>query len=235
MNPSQLHPAPSSAPALQPVAIPIAFPRLAAPRSRHIKRVFDVTFALLLSVVAFPVAALIAAAIWLESRRGPIFFSHERIGRGSKRFRLWKFRTMVVNSDRVLARHLEENPDAAAEWHANHKLRNDPRVTRIGRLLRRTSLDELPQLWNVVRGEMSLAGPRPVTDAEMRHYGASWPLYTLAKPGLTGLWQVSGRNDTTYRKRVELDSTYVRHWSLKLDFLLLFKTVRVVLWGKGAY
>jgi Undecaprenyl-phosphate galactose phosphotransferase WbaP len=234
MNPSQIHPAPSVA-HVQPAAVAIAFPELASPRSRRIKRVFDITFALLLTTVALPFAALIAAAIWLESRRGPILFAHERIGRGNRRFRLWKFRTMVVNADEVLTRHLAENPEAAAEWQANHKLRTDPRVTRIGRLLRRTSLDELPQVWNVLRGDMSLAGPRPVTDAEMSHYGPAWPLYTLAMPGLTGLWQVSGRNDTTYRRRVELDSAYVRNWSLKLDFVLLLKTVRVVLRGKGAY
>lgn len=234
MNPSQLHPAPSVA-YQQPAAVAIAFPRLASPRSRRTKRVFDVFFALLLAIVAAPVAALIALAIWLESRRGPILFGHERIGRGGRRFRLWKFRTMVVNGDEVLAHHLAENPEANAEWRANHKLKNDPRVTRVGRVLRRTSLDELPQIWNVLRGEMSLAGPRPVVDAEMAHYGGAWPLYTLANPGLTGLWQVSGRNDTTYRRRVELDSAYVRNWSLKLDFILLLKTVRVVLKGKGAY
>jgi lipopolysaccharide/colanic/teichoic acid biosynthesis glycosyltransferase len=142
---------------------------------------------------------------------------------------------MVPNADEVLAQHLANNPEAAAEWKANHKLRNDPRITYTGRLLRRSSLDELPQIWNVLRGEMSLAGPRPVVEAEIPHYGAAWPLYTLALPGLTGLWQVSGRNDTTYRRRVELDATYVRNWSLKLDFQLLLKTVRVVLKGKGAY
>src|SRR5688572_12225880 len=119
MSPSQIHPAPSAAYA-QPVAISISFPRLAAPRSRHIKRVFDVTLALLLAIVALPVAALIAAAIWIESRGGPVLFAHERIGRGNRRFRLWKFRTMVVNADRVLAQHLAENPEAAAEWHASH-------------------------------------------------------------------------------------------------------------------
>lgn len=234
MSPSQIHAAPSVS-HVHPVAAPIAFPRLASVHSRRIKRAFDVFFALLIALIALPAAVLIAAAIWLESRRGPILFGHERIGHGNRRFRLWKFRTMVPNAAEVLSRHLDEDPEAAAEWQANHKLRNDPRVTRIGRLLRRSSLDELPQLWNVLRGDMSLAGPRPVVDAEVPFYGASWPLYVLAKPGLTGLWQVSGRNDTTYRRRVELDSSYVRNWSLKLDFILLLKTVRVVLKGKGAY
>ena len=234
MSPSQIHTAPSVA-HVQPIAVPIAFPRLASVYSRRIKRTFDVFFALLIALFALPAAVLIGAAIWLESRRGPILFAHERIGHGNRRFRLWKFRTMVPDANEVLSRHLAEDPDAAAEWQANHKLRDDPRVTRIGQLLRRSSLDELPQLWNVLRGDMSLAGPRPVVDAEVPHYGASWPLYVLAKPGLTGLWQVSGRNDTTYRRRVELDSSYVRNWSLKLDFILLLKTVRVVLKGKGAY
>lgn len=232
MNPLLLQPA-RSVP--QPAAEPISFPRLASPRSQRLKRTFDVVFALILALLAAPLAAFIAVAIWLESRRGPILFAHERIGRGNRRFRLWKFRTMVPNSNEVLAEHLAENPDAALEWHANRKLRNDPRVTRIGRLLRRTSLDELPQFWNVLRGDMSLAGPRPVVDSEIAQYGTHWPLYTLAQPGLTGLWQVSGRNDTTYRRRVELDTTYIRNWSLKLDFLLLLKTVRVVIKGKGAY
>lgn len=234
MNPGQISRAQSLSYA-HPVAPPIAFPRLAATRARHIKRAFDVVFALLIALFALPLAALIACSIRLESRGGPILFAHERIGHGNRRFRLWKFRTMVPDADQVLDRYLAAHPEAAAEWQANHKLKNDPRITRVGRLLRRSSLDELPQLWNVLRGDMSLAGPRPVVDAEVPHYGAAWPLYVLAKPGLTGLWQISGRNDTTYRRRVELDSSYVRNWSLKLDFLVLFKTVKVVLKGKGAY
>jgi lipopolysaccharide/colanic/teichoic acid biosynthesis glycosyltransferase len=142
---------------------------------------------------------------------------------------------MHVNGDEILARHLADNAEAAEEWQRNRKLRNDPRITRIGRWLRRSSLDELPQLLNILRGEMSLAGPRPIVAEEIGNYGVAWPLYALTAPGLTGLWQVSGRNDTTYRRRVELDAAYVRNWTPGLDFRLLWKTVGVVLKGKGAY
>jgi Undecaprenyl-phosphate galactose phosphotransferase WbaP len=204
------------------------------PEARRIKRIFDIFFATLLVFAAAPVAAVAAIAIWLESG-GPIFFGHNRIGRGNRTFRLWKFRTMRTDGDAILAAHLEADPEAAAEWAETRKFRNDPRVTQVGRFLRRTSLDELPQLWNVLRGDMSLAGPRPVVEAEIEHYGASWPLYTLALPGLTGLWQVSGRSDTTYRRRVELDSAYVRNWTMGMDLMLLLRTVRVVIKGKGAY
>ena len=215
-------------------AEPVGFPALAAESSRRLKRAMDMTLASVMFLLALPLLALVGIAIFLESG-GPVLFAHERIGRGNSRFRLWKFRTMVVDGDELLARHLEENPDAADEWASSRKLRQDPRITRMGRFLRRTSLDELPQLWNVLRGEMSLTGPRPIVESEIRHYGAAFPLYTLAKPGLTGLWQVSGRNDTSYRRRVELDSAYVRHWSLGLDLHLLVRTLGVVLGGKGAY
>jgi Undecaprenyl-phosphate galactose phosphotransferase WbaP len=194
----------------------------------------DLILGVLLLILAAPVMALIAVAILLESGR-PVFFRQERVGRGNSRFRILKFRTMVVDADEVLSMHLAEDPDAWHEWETTHKLRNDPRVTRVGRLLRRTSLDELPQLWNVLAGDMSLAGPRPITDKEIPRYGQAFPFYMLTRPGLTGLWQVSGRNDTTYRRRVELDVRYVRHWSPLLDLKLLLRTVRVVIVGKGAY
>jgi lipopolysaccharide/colanic/teichoic acid biosynthesis glycosyltransferase len=212
----------------------VEFPRLALPYARRIKRSFDLAAGVLLAIAAFPVFVLVALAILIESGR-PVFFGHNRVGRGGRTFRLWKFRTMQVNGDEILARHLQENPEAADEWQSNRKLRNDPRVTRIGRWLRHSSLDELPQLWNILRGDMSLAGPRPIVAEEIPHYGIAWPLYALTAPGLTGLWQVSGRNDTTYRRRVELDSAYVRHWTPVLDLKLLWKTVGVVLKGKGAY
>lgn len=218
---------------LQPHA-PVAFPRLALSRSRRIKRTFDVVFAVLFAIAALPVFLLIALAVLFESS-GPVFFGHERIGRGGRSFRLWKFRTMRVDGDEVLARHLAEDPEAAEEWRLNRKLRRDPRVTRIGRLLRRSSLDELPQIWNILRGDMSVAGPRPIVRDEIVNYGTAYALYALTAPGLTGLWQVSGRNDTSYRRRVELDAAYVRHWTPRLDAELLFKTVGVVLKGKGAY
>jgi lipopolysaccharide/colanic/teichoic acid biosynthesis glycosyltransferase len=212
----------------------LEFPKLALPRFRRIKRFFDISAALFLAPFALILAAVTAVLILLESGR-PVFFVHERIGRGSRRFRLWKFRTMVVNGAEVLERHFEENPDRLIEWQHNRKLRNDPRVTRVGRILRRSSLDELPQLWNVLRGDMSLVGPRPIVQAEVPLYGSAYRLYSLTSPGLTGLWQVSGRNDTSYRRRIELDSAYVRRWSPTLDLRLMFKTVRVVLSGKGAY
>jgi lipopolysaccharide/colanic/teichoic acid biosynthesis glycosyltransferase len=142
---------------------------------------------------------------------------------------------MFVNSDALLAKHLLEHPEKAREWELNHKLKSDPRVTLAGRLLRRTSLDELPQIWNVFKGEMSMVGPRPIVEGEVPRYGAAYALYAAAKPGITGLWQVSGRNNTTYRRRVELDSEYVRNWSPAVDFKILLKTFRVVLTGNGAY
>lgn len=218
----------------QPIHALVEFPRLALPGARRVKRTLDVVFALALAIVALPVFLITALAILIESGR-PVFFSHSRIGRGGRSFRLLKFRTMSRNADVILAEHLSSDPDAAREWEQNRKLRHDPRVTRIGRILRRTSLDELPQVWNILRGDMSIAGPRPIVEAEIPKYGAAYPLYALAKPGLTGLWQVSGRNDTTYRRRVELDAAYVRTWTPSLDFKLLVKTVDVVVRGKGAY
>lgn len=213
---------------------PLEFPAIGNLRSRRVKRAMDLVLGTLLLIAAFPLFAFIALAILLETGR-PILFRQERVGRGNSRFQILKFRTMVLDADEVLRRHLLEDEDAWYEWETTHKLRRDPRVTRVGRLLRRTSLDELPQLFNVLRGEMSLAGPRPITETEIRRYGAAFPFYSLTRPGLTGLWQVSGRNDTTYRRRVELDVQYVRRWSPLLDLSLLLRTIRVVLIGKGAY
>jgi lipopolysaccharide/colanic/teichoic acid biosynthesis glycosyltransferase len=142
---------------------------------------------------------------------------------------------MVTNADQVLHRYLENNPDLREEWERNHKLRNDPRITTVGRFLRRTSLDELPQLWNVLKGDMSLVGPRPIVEAEVARYGANFDLYTRVQSGLTGLWQVSGRNDTSYEERVKLDTFYVRNWSVWLDLCILFRTIGTVLLRKGAY
>jgi Undecaprenyl-phosphate galactose phosphotransferase WbaP len=169
------------------------------------------------------------------STRGPIVYSHKRLGRNGRHFNAWKFRTMFQNADQVLELYLEEHPELREEWERDHKLKFDPRVTRIGRFLRKTSLDELPQLWNVIRGDMSLVGPRPIVDAEIEKYGAYYGLYTMVKPGITGLWQVSGRNNTTYDERVQLDAYYVRNWSPWLDLYLLLRTIRIVLFAKGAY
>jgi len=142
---------------------------------------------------------------------------------------------MVQDADTILATYLAEHPELQAEWEANHKLRNDPRITPIGRFLRTTSLDELPQLWNVLNGTMSLVGPRPIVQDETHKYGDVYPLYTRVPPGITGLWQISGRNDTGYEERVTLDATYIRNWSPWIDLTTLWKTLAVVLGKRGAY
>lgn len=190
--------------------------------------------ALALGLLALPVGLLLAVAIVLDTR-GPVFYTQVRMGKGWRRFRLFKFRSMVENADEVLKRHLKEHPDQAIEWESKHKLKNDPRITRVGRLLRKTSLDELPQLWNVLRGDMSIVGPRPIVAEEIAKYGPAFSVYSKVQPGLTGLWQVSGRTDLSYRRRTELDTEYVRKWSPWLDAKILLKTVRVVLLGHGAY
>lgn len=197
-----------------------------------IKRAFDVCGAIVLGIVFAP---LIGAIVLLMRREnGPVIYRHQRIGQNGRTFECLKFRTMVPNADQVLRELLEREPTLKVEWLRDHKLRNDPRVTALGRFLRRTSLDELPQLWNVLRGEMSLVGPRPVVREELMRYGRSLPFYLCAKPGITGLWQVTGRNDTDYRRRVAMDVCYVRNQNLFLDLYILLKTTGVVL-GGGAY
>jgi Undecaprenyl-phosphate galactose phosphotransferase WbaP len=216
------------------------FPELTAvtglllPDPQRVKRVFDVIFTLCLALAVLPLGVAMALAIVLDSRGG-IFFAHTRVGQGGKPFRIWKFRSMIAANEGLLARYLEQNPSCVEEWQLTHKLRDDPRVTRVGRLLRKTSLDELPQIWNVLRGDMSMVGPRPIVREESAKYGPAFALYTQVRPGLTGLWQVSGRNDTNYKRRVSLDCQYIQGWSLGLDAKILWKTVRVVLGGRGAY
>ena len=197
------------------------------------KRTVDILGALLIGGVFSPLILAITLMMSLEG--GPILFRHRRIGRGGTTFECLKFRTMVANAEQILQDLLEKDPEAKAEWLRDHKLRNDPRITRLGRFLRKTSLDELPQLWNVLRGEMSLVGPRPIVKEEMLRYGRHLPTYLAAKPGVTGLWQVTGRNDTDYRRRVVMDTYYVRKQTLAMDLRILLKTVKVVLWGHGAY
>lgn len=198
-----------------------------------VKRVLDVVGAIILGLVFAP---LIVVIVFLLRRGGgAVIYRHRRVGRGGQMFSCLKFRTMVPNADQVLRELLEDNPELQAEWVRDHKLRHDPRVTGIGRFLRRTSLDELPQLLNVLRGEMSLVGPRPVVREELLRYGRSVGTYLAAKPGITGLWQVTGRNDTDYRRRVVLDTYYVRNQTLLLDLYILLKTTAVVLGGNGAY
>jgi Undecaprenyl-phosphate galactose phosphotransferase WbaP len=203
------------------------------PISRMFKRVLDIAGATLLGIVFLPL--IVAVAVLLRLEGGRIIFRHRRVGRKGQAFDCLKFRTMVPDADRVLREVLERHPKLKAEWLLHHKLRDDPRITSLGRFLRRTSLDELPQLWNVVRGEMSLVGPRPVVREELLRYGRHLHRYLAAKPGITGLWQVTGRNDTDYRRRVVLDVYYVRRQSALLDFYILLKTTQVVLGGSGAY
>jgi exopolysaccharide production protein ExoY len=198
-----------------------------------LKRTSDFVGAILLGIVFFPL--MCAIAVMLRSEGGCVVYRHRRVGRDGRAFECLKFRSMVPDADRVLRELLESRPELKAEWLRGHKLRNDPRVTALGRFLRRTSLDELPQIWNVLRGEMSLVGPRPVVREELMRYGRCLPIYLSAKPGITGLWQVTGRNDTDYRRRVALDVYYVRKQNLLLDLYILIKTTRVVLGGGGAY
>jgi exopolysaccharide production protein ExoY len=198
-----------------------------------LKRLLDVVGAIALGLLFAP---LIITIVLLMHRDGSsVIYRHRRVGRSGKMFSCLKFRTMVPNADQVLRDLLESDPNLRAEWIRDHKLRNDPRVTRLGRFLRRTSLDELPQLLNVLRGEMSLVGPRPIVREELLRYGRNVRTYLAAKPGITGLWQVTGRNNTDYRRRIVLDTYYVRNQNLLLDLYILAKTTGVVLGGNGAY
>lgn len=197
------------------------------------KRTFDIMVALAILLFALP-AMFFIAVIMFSTDRGPILFSHERIGRNGRRFQCLKFRSMVVNSQEALRQHLESRPQARAEWEATQKLRNDPRITRLGRFLRVTSLDELPQLINVIRGEMSLVGPRPIVQDEVARYAEQIEHYAAVRPGITGLWQVSGRSDVGYDQRVQLDTLYVREQSFIGDLVILVKTVKVVVMRTGS-
>ena len=211
------------------------FPQRLFQRSAAIvKRASDILMsaaALLLLSVLFLVVTICVKC----SSPGPIFFGHDRYGRDGQVFKAVKFRTMVQNGDQVLDDYLRAYPEHLAEWQRDHKLKNDPRVTRVGRWLRRYSIDELPQLWNVLKGDMSLVGPRPIVKDEIRKYGRGYGLFVRVRPGMTGLWQVSGRNNTSYAERVGFDVYYVRNWSIWLDLYILLRTVRVVLTAHGAY
>jgi exopolysaccharide production protein ExoY len=201
-----------------------------APIRVALKRALDVIGALLLLATLLPILSLIAAVIVLSSRGG-VVYSQCRVGRDGRPFTFYKFRSMAVDSDRVLRDFLDSDPDALTQWAVYQKLPNDPRVTAVGAFIRRTSLDELPQLWNVLLGDMSLVGPRPCTTDQVSLYGASFADYCSVRPGITGLWQVSGRNCLTFAQRVKLDSEYVRAWSLQLDFQILCRTPAVLCSG----
>jgi lipopolysaccharide/colanic/teichoic acid biosynthesis glycosyltransferase len=184
--------------------------------------------------VMLPILGLVSAVVMLSSP-GPIFYSHRRIRKSGAFFSMWKFRTMCVNSAEVLEDYLARHPEAHAEWNETHKLRRDPRITPLGGFLRRYSLDELPQLWNVLAGQMSLVGPRPIVAAEVEKYGDCFECYCRVKPGLTGLWQVSGRSALSYDVRVALDCGYVEHWSLTKDVMILLRTFSSVVNQDGAF
>ena len=204
---------------------------------RHIpiKRAFDILFSLAVLILGLPIFFLIAIAIRLTSR-GKIIYSHERIGRGGIPFKCYKFRTMRKDADKRLKSLLENNPILKHEWEALRKLKNDPRITYIGSFLRKTSLDEIPQFWNVLKGDLSIVGPRPVVKAELIKYYKSKASKILSiRPGLTGLWQVSGRSDTSYQTRISLDEQYIDNQSIAFDLKLIIKTLPAILNSKGAY
>ena len=204
------------------------------PWAQRLKRVLDLFGAVVGGLLISPLLLAIVVLIKLDSS-GPVFYGHRRLGAKGEYFRCWKFRTMSTDAEWLLDEHLQRNPDLQAEWEQNHKLREDPRVTRVGRFLRKLSLDELPQLWNVLRAEMSLTGPRPIVDAEIPKYKKNYALYKRIRPGMSGFWQVGGRSDTDYEERVAMDSYYVRNWSVWLDIIILARTIKIVLAGKGAY
>ncbi|MGG7518403.1 sugar transferase [Allorhizobium undicola] len=198
------------------------------------KRSLDIFIASVALLLFSPLFLLIAALVKFTDG-GSVFYGHRRVGHNGQQFRCLKFRTMVPNGDKVLQEHLRNNPEAYEEWRATRKLQNDPRVTVVGSVLRKLSLDELPQLFNILRGEMSIVGPRPVVEDELEMYDAAAHYYLQTRPGLTGLWQVSGRNDVSYDTRIAMDTQYVKTWSLFQDMLIIIKTVPAVCLSRGSY
>jgi exopolysaccharide production protein ExoY len=203
-----------------------------ATRGYAAKRVIDISVSVLLLVAFLPVLLIIAVAVSLDN--GSVFFGHARIGKNYREFKCLKFRTMVADGSVVLTDYFERYPEALEEWRATRKLRYDPRVTWVGNLLRRTSLDELPQLINVLRGDMSLVGPRPIVSDEIHYYGDQFQVYASIRPGLTGAWQTSGRSDTSYQERVALDIDYAQNQSVRRDLLILARTVPAVFLSRGS-
>lgn len=202
------------------------FPRL-------LKQIVEFLLAVTVSVFLLPLFLVLTLLVKLSSP-GPVLYTAKRLGRGGKNIRVLKFRTMYTNADAKLEQMLEEDPEKKKEWEQDFKLRNDPRITPIGKFLRATSLDELPQFWNVLRGDMAVIGPRPIIEKEVARYGESYKLRLRVKPGITGLWQVSGRNETDYRHRVMLDMYYIMNWSLWMDYYIFFKTIFIVITRRGA-
>lgn len=197
-------------------------------------RILDVIGSIGLLILFGPLMVLVAIAVFVSSP-GPVLFKHQRIGRDGKHFGCLKFRTMVTDAEKRLEKLLNDDPAARAEWDLTHKLAKDPRVIGIGRFLRKSSLDELPQLFNVLKGEMSLVGPRPIVTAEIPKYGRYFDVYCSVRPGITGLWQISGRNDVCYRRRIAFDVVYVRHSTIGDNLRILLLTVPSVLASRGSY
>ncbi|MEM2074368.1 MAG: sugar transferase [Nitrososphaeria archaeon] len=204
--------------------------------SNFVKRLFDILFSLFAILLLSPIMLTIAILIKIKSPEGPVFFSHKRVGQYGKTFKVYKFRTMVPDAEKILKEWLDKHPEIKAEYEKDFKLKNDPRIIPgIGEFLRKYSLDELPQFFNSLIGNMSVVGPRPIVESEKEKYGKYVEKLLSVKPGITGLWQVSGRNDISYDERVEIDMNYIDNMSFWLDLKIIFKTVYVMLFGKGAY
>ena len=207
---------------------------LARRRNRLAKRVFDLIATIGGGLLILPILLVLALLVGIDNK-GRIIFAHRRVGQNGRLFPCYKFQSMVPDAQDRLEEYLAKNPGARKEWEESFKLTNDPRVTKLGAFLRKTSLDELPQLWNVLMGDMSLVGPRPIVTQEIDRYGDYIREYYMVPPGITGMWQVNGRSDTTYEERVAMDTWYVRNWSVWIDLVYLFKTIKTVFTGKGAY
>jgi lipopolysaccharide/colanic/teichoic acid biosynthesis glycosyltransferase len=197
-------------------------------------RALDVLFSLTAIVFFFPVLLMVGLMVRGQDG-GPVFFGQTRIGLGGRNFTCYKFRSMLVDAQARLKHLLATDASARAEWARDHKLKNDPRITGFGRFIRKTSLDEFPQLWNVLRGDMSLVGPRPIVQDEVHRYGRTFLRYAAVRPGITGLWQVSGRNNVSYSRRVALDRLFCRRRSVGLYLYIVFATVPVMLFQRGSY
>lgn len=222
-------------PTIHPTYTPKPLPFTITVRHLPLKRIFDIAFSFLVLTLGAPIFCLLSLCI-LATSRGGIFYAHQRIGRGGKAFSCYKFRTMYADADKRLEELLAGDPAREEEWRLSHKLKNDPRITPLGKFLRQTSLDELPQFWNVLLGDLSVVGPRPVVTQELlTHFGDKAPKILSVRPGLTGIWQVSGRNDVSYIQRIELDEHYIDTQSLWQDVQLICKTIPCMFFRRGAY
>ncbi len=207
--------------------------RLKRPIDRLTKNLFEGVMAALAVIFLFPLGLLLAVLVKCSSK-GPVFYRAKRLGLNGCPIEVWKFRTMYADADQRLEQLLAENPELKKEWEENFKLKNDPRITPLGKIMRKTSLDELPQFINVLRGEMAVIGPRPIVEQEVAYYGRHYEVFSRVKPGITGFWQVSGRSETTYERRIELDMYYINNWSIWLDYYIFLKTIKEVLICRGA-